>query len=98
MWITNGGFADPHRLAKVTARALHRLIVEPVWRRDERKKRIQDGPARIVDHVRPAAGREGAGGEICSAEIGKGHKVAFNVLNFGRLKRERCAAAAAGRD
>ena len=86
MWITNGGFADLFIVfAKIDGEQFTAFIVERGFRSDDRRGRAQDGAARVSttplvlqDAQIPAANLLG--------EPGKGHKVAFNVLNFGRYK------------
>ena len=65
MWITNGGFADVVIVfAKVEGELFTAFIVERAFGgRDERERGAQDGPARLLDDVAPAAGRAGSGGE-----------------------------------
>jgi alkylation response protein AidB-like acyl-CoA dehydrogenase len=102
MWITNGGFADVYIVfAKVdgapstgseSARAESRgdqftaFIVEKAWAgvtsgKEEHKMGLHGSsttPVILQDVKAPA--------DAVLGEIGKGHKVAFNVLNFGRFK------------
>ena len=87
MWITNGGFADVFIIfAKVDGEQFTAFIVERAWPGvSSGKEEHKLGPARLVDDAGHPAGREGAGRAVLG-EIGKGHKVAFNVLNFGRFK------------
>jgi alkylation response protein AidB-like acyl-CoA dehydrogenase len=87
MWITNGGFADVFIVfAKVDGEAFTAFIVERafggVTSGKEEHKMGQNGSsttAILLQNVRVPA-------ENLLGEIGKGHKVAFNVLNFGRFK------------
>jgi alkylation response protein AidB-like acyl-CoA dehydrogenase len=87
MWITNGGFADLFIVfAKVDGEHFSSFIVERAFGgvtsgKEEHKMGLHGSSttAVILQEVKvPAANLLG--------EIGKGHKVAFNVLNFGRFK------------
>jgi alkylation response protein AidB-like acyl-CoA dehydrogenase len=87
MWITNGGFADIYVIfAKVDGEQFTAFIVERGWPgvssgKEEHKMGLHGSsttPVILQDVKVPAANVLG--------EIGKGHKVAFNVLNFGRFK------------
>ena len=86
MWITNGGFADLFTIfAKVGGDKFTAFLVERgmgvVSGRDEVKLGLDGSSttALMLDNVKvPAENLLGA--------IGQGHKVAFNVLNFGRVK------------
>ena len=87
MWITNGGFADLFVVfAKVDGEQFSAFIVERAFGgvtsgREEHKMGLHGSsttPLILQDVPVPAANLLG--------EIGRGHKVAFNVLNFGRLK------------
>jgi alkylation response protein AidB-like acyl-CoA dehydrogenase len=86
MWITNGGFADLFTIfAKVDGDKFTAFLVERgmgvVSGRDEIKLGLDGSSttALMLDNVRvPAANVLGP--------IGQGHKVALNVLNFGRVK------------
>ena len=89
MWITNGGFADVFIVfAKVgRRRALHAPSSSSARSpasasgKEEHKMGLHGSsttPLILQDAQVPAANLLG--------EIGKGHKVAFNVLNFGRFK------------
>ncbi len=87
MWITNGGFADVFIVfAKVDGEHFSSFIVERAFGgvssgREEHKMGLHGSSttAVLLQDVRvPAANLLG--------EVGKGHKVAFNVLNFGRFK------------
>ena len=88
MWITNAGFADVFIVfAKVGRRAVHGVHRRArLCQHLDRRGRAQDGAARLVDGAGDPAGRAGAGRATSSARSGRGHKVAFNVLNYGRLK------------
>src|SRR5215813_668737 len=86
MWITNGGFADVFTIfAKVDGEKFTAFIVERdmgILSGREEPKLGLDGSsttALILENVKvPVANVLG--------EIGQGHKVAFNILNLGRLK------------
>jgi alkylation response protein AidB-like acyl-CoA dehydrogenase len=86
MWITNGGFADLFTVfAKVDGEKFTAFLVERgmgvVSGREEPKLGLDGSSttALILDNVRVPV-------ENVLGTIGDGHKVAFNVLNFGRLK------------
>jgi alkylation response protein AidB-like acyl-CoA dehydrogenase len=87
MWITNGGFADVYIVfAKVDGEQFTAFIVERQWPgvstgKEEHKMGLHGSstcPVIFQDVKVPA--------DAVLGEIGKGHKVAFNVLNFGRFK------------
>src|SRR6267378_1605308 len=86
MWITNGGFADLFVVfAKVDGDQFTAFLVERAFGvksgKEEHKMGLHGSSttALIFQDVKvPAANVLG--------EIGKGHKVAFNVLNFARFK------------
>jgi alkylation response protein AidB-like acyl-CoA dehydrogenase len=90
MWITNGGFADLYIVfAKVVdERGEHfsAFIVERAFPgvtsgREEHKMGLHGSsttPVVLQDVTVPA--------ENLLGEVGKGHKIAFNVLNFARFK------------
>jgi alkylation response protein AidB-like acyl-CoA dehydrogenase len=86
MWITNGGFADVFTIfAKVDGEKFTAFIVERemgVVSGPEEPKLGLDGSsttALILDNVRVPV-------ENVLGTVGAGHKVAFNILNLGRLK------------
>jgi alkylation response protein AidB-like acyl-CoA dehydrogenase len=86
MWITNGGFADLFTIfAKVDGDKFTAFLVERsmgvVSGRDEIKLGLDGNSttALMLDHVKVPI-------ENVLGTIGQGHKVAFNVLNFGRVK------------
>jgi alkylation response protein AidB-like acyl-CoA dehydrogenase len=87
MWITNGGFADVFIVfAKVDGEQFTAFIVERGWPgvssgKEEHKMGLHGSSTTpvILQDVRVPA-------DAVLGEIGKGHKVAFNVLNFGRFK------------
>ncbi|MCG3159744.1 MAG: putative acyl-CoA dehydrogenase [Acidobacteria bacterium] len=86
MWITNGGFADVYIVfAKVDGEKFTAFIVERgegVTPGHEEKKLGLDGSSTtavmLEDCKVPV--------ENVLGEVGKGHVVAFNILNLGRLK------------
>ena len=87
MWITNGGIADVFIVfAKIDGEQFTAFIVERAFGgvtsgREEHKMGLHGSsttPLILQDVPVPAANLLG--------EAGRGHKVAFNVLNFGRLK------------
>jgi len=87
MWITNGGFADVFIVfAKVDGEHFTAFIVERGFAgvstgNEEHKMGLHGSsttPLILQDVQVPASNLLG--------EVGKGHKVAFNVLNFGRFK------------
>ncbi len=87
MWITNGGFADVFVVfAKVDGEHFSAFIVERAFPgvssgREEHKMGLHGSSTTplVLQGVRvPAANLLG--------EVGRGHKVAFTVLNYGRFK------------
>ena len=87
MWITNGGFADVFVVfAKVDGEHFTAFLVERAWPgvssgKEEHKMGLHGSsttPVILQDVAVPA--------DAVLGEVGKGHKVAFNVLNFGRFK------------
>jgi len=87
MWITNGGFADVYVVfLKVDGTKFTALIVErgtPGFSqgREEHKLGIRGSsttPLIFEEALVPV--------ENVLGEVGKGHKIAFNILNVGRLK------------
>jgi alkylation response protein AidB-like acyl-CoA dehydrogenase len=87
MWITNGGFADVIIVfAKVNGEHFSAFVVERAFPgvssgREEHKMGLHGSSTTpiVLQDVRVPAGN-------LVGEIGKGHKVAFNVLNSGRFK------------
>lgn len=86
MWITNGGFADVFTIfAKVDGERFTAFIVERemgvVSGREEPKLGLDGSSttALILENVRVPI-------ENVLGTVGEGHKVAFNILNLGRLK------------
>ena len=87
MWITNGGFADLYIVfAKVDGEHFTAFLVERTFPgvstgKEEHKMGLHGSsttPLILQDAIVP--------GENVLGEVGKGHKVAFNVLNYGRFK------------
>lgn len=87
MWITNGGFADIAMVfAKVDGDKFTCFLVETAWdgfsSAPEEKKMGLHGSsttALSLDNLKVPV-------ENVIGEIGRGHKVALNVLNLGRFK------------
>ncbi|HEX8000557.1 MAG TPA: acyl-CoA dehydrogenase family protein [Pyrinomonadaceae bacterium] len=86
MWITNGGFADVFTIfAKVDGEKFTAFIVERgmgvVSGREEPKLGLDGSSttALILENVRVPV-------ENVLGHVGEGHRVAFNILNLGRLK------------
>jgi alkylation response protein AidB-like acyl-CoA dehydrogenase len=86
MWITNGGFADLFTIfAKANGEQFTAFIVERemgvVSGREEPKLGLDGSSttALILDNVKVPI-------ENVLGIVGEGHKVAFNILNLGRLK------------
>jgi alkylation response protein AidB-like acyl-CoA dehydrogenase len=90
MWTTNGGFADIFivfgKVVDASGEHFTAFIVERAFPgvtsgKEEHKMGLHGSSttAVILQDVRVPA-------ENVLGEIGKGHKVAFNVLNFGRFK------------
>ena len=94
-WITNGGFADVYTVfAKVDGDKFTAFIVERgvegfTQGPEEHKMGIK-GSSTVQLYFQDAK----VPAENVLGEIGKGHKIAFNILNIGRLKL--CAAAIGG--
>jgi alkylation response protein AidB-like acyl-CoA dehydrogenase len=87
MWVTNGGFADIFIVfAKVNGEQFTAFIVERAFLgvstgKEEHKMGLHGSsttPLLLQDARVPGVNVLG--------EVGKGHKVAFTVLNFGRFK------------
>src|SRR6187431_3735989 len=93
-WITNGGFADVYTVfAKVDSDKFSTFIVERGFEgftqgQEEHKMGIK-GSSTVQLYFQDCK----VPVENLLGEIGKGHKIAFNILNIGRLK---LAAAALG--
>jgi alkylation response protein AidB-like acyl-CoA dehydrogenase len=87
MWITNGGFADVFIVfAKLDGEQFSAFIVERAFPgvstgQEEHKLGLLGSSTTplILQDARVPAGN-------LLGEIGKGHKIAFNTLNYGRLK------------
>ena len=86
LWITNGGFADLFTVfAKIDGKHFTAFIVERgmgvVSGADEHKLGLDGSSttALMFDDVKVPI-------ENLLGTIGEGHKVAFNILNFGRVK------------
>ncbi len=94
-WITNGGFAQVYTVfAKVDSDKFSAFIVERgtegfTQGPEEHKMGIK-GSSTVQLYFQDAK----VPVENLLGEIGKGHKIAFNILNIGRLKL--CAAATGG--
>src|SRR5689334_13798258 len=97
MWITNGGFADLFVVfAKVDGEQFTAFLVERAFGvksgKEEHKMGLHGSsttPLIFQDVKVPA--------ENVLGEVGKGHKVAFNVLNFARFKLgAMCGGGAVG--
>src|SRR5437867_10853274 len=93
MWITNGGFADLFVVfAKVDGEQFTAFLVERAFGvksgKEEHKMGLHGSSttALIFQDVKVPA-------DSVLGEIGKGHKDAFNVLNFARFKLGPCAPA-----
>ncbi len=87
MWITNGGIADVYVVfAKVDGEKFTAFIIERTFPgvsvgAEEHKMGIRGSsttPLNLENVPVPV--------ENVLGEIGKGHQIAFNILNFGRLK------------
>jgi alkylation response protein AidB-like acyl-CoA dehydrogenase len=87
MWITNAGFADVFIVfAKVDGEKFTAFIVERAFpgvsiAPEEHKMGLQGSSTCAVNLEEAQVPVENVLGEI-----GKGHKIAFNILNIGRLK------------
>ena len=87
MWITNGGYADLYTVfAKVGGEKFTAFLVERAWPgvsvgKEEQKMGIKGSSTTAVffDNVKVPV-------ENLLGEIGRGHIIAFNILNVGRLK------------
>lgn len=94
-WITNGGFADVYTVfAKIDGDKFTAFIVERGFEGftqgpEEHKMGIK-GSSTVQLYFQDCK----VPVENVLGEIGKGHKIAFNILNIGRLKL--CAAALGG--
>jgi alkylation response protein AidB-like acyl-CoA dehydrogenase len=98
LWITNGGFADLFIVfAKVDGDAFSAFIVERAFPgvasgNEEHKMGLHGSsttPLVLTDAEVPAGNLLG--------EVGRGHTIAFNVLNYGRFKLAgMCSGGAKG--
>ena len=97
-WITNGGFADVYIVfAKVDGELFSAFIVERAFPgvtsgKEEHKMGLHGSSTTpvILQDVRVPP-------ENLLGEVGKGHKIAFNVLNFARFKLgAMCSGGAQG--
>ena len=94
-WITNGGFADVYTVfAKVDGDKFSAFIIERGFEGfsqgpEEHKMGIK-GSSTVQLYFQDCK----VPAENLLGEIGKGHVIAFNILNIGRLKL--CAAALGG--
>ncbi len=87
MWITNGGFADLFTVfAKIGGEQFTAFLVDRGYQgvstgAEEKKMGIKGSSTTAVyfDNVRVPVGN-------VLGEIGRGHIIAFNILNIGRLK------------
>jgi butyryl-CoA dehydrogenase len=87
MWITNGGYADLYTIfAKVDGEKFTAFLVERAFPgvqpgAEEKKMGIKGSSTTAIylDNVRVPV-------ENVLGEIGRGHIIAFNILNLGRLK------------
>jgi alkylation response protein AidB-like acyl-CoA dehydrogenase len=95
-WITNGGFADLYIVfAKVDGEHFSAFLVERAFPgvsngKEEHKMGLHGSsttPVILQDVKVPA--------ENLLGEVGKGHKIAFNVLNFARFKLGAMSGGAA---
>jgi alkylation response protein AidB-like acyl-CoA dehydrogenase len=95
IWITNAGFADVFTVfAKIDGDKFSAFIVERntpglTFGEEEHKMGIKGSSTRQLFFENCPVPKENLLGEI-----GKGHIIAFNILNIGRLKL--CAAALGG--
>lgn len=95
IWITNAGFADVFTVfAKIDGDKFSAFIVERdtpglTFGEEEHKMGIKGSSTRQLFFENCVVPKENLLGEI-----GKGHIIAFNILNIGRLKL--CAAALGG--
>ncbi len=98
MWITNGGKADFFTVfAKIGGEQFSAFLVERAFAgvssgAEEKKMGIKGSSTTAVflDNVRVPA-------ENLLGEVGRGHIIAFNILNIGRLKLGPFAAGGAKR-
>ena len=96
MWLSNGGFADVYiTFAQVDGDKFTAFIIEKGYpgvstAPEEKKLGIKGSSTRqlILENAKVPA-------ENIVGEIGKGHLVAFNILNIGRFKLAAAAIGAA---
>lgn len=96
MWITNGGHADLYTVfAKIAGEHFSAFLVERSWPgvnpgAEEKKMGLKGSSTTAVylDNVKVPV-------ENLLGEAGKGHLIAFNILNLGRLKLGAGAVGAA---
>lgn len=97
-FITNAGFSDVFTVfAKVDGQKFTSFVVEAAWPgvstgQEEHKMGLKGSSTRalILENVRVPV-------ENVLGEVGRGHEVAFNMLNLGRLKLgAACVGAAKG--
>jgi alkylation response protein AidB-like acyl-CoA dehydrogenase len=95
VWITNGGFADVYTVfAKIDGEKFTAFIVE------RGMEGFSNGPEEDKMGIKGSSTVQlyfqdcKVPVENVLGDIGKGHKIAFNILNIGRLKL--CAAALGG--
>lgn len=87
MWITNAGFADLHTVfAQVDGNKFTAFLVESSLEgvstgAEEKKMGLKGSSTRQLNLDNVKVPKENLLGEI-----GKGHKIAFNILNIGRFK------------
>jgi alkylation response protein AidB-like acyl-CoA dehydrogenase len=87
MWITNGGSADLFTVfAKIGGEQFTAFLVERAWAgvnpgAEEKKMGIKGSSTTAIYFDNVAVPKENVLGEI-----GRGHIIAFNILNLGRLK------------
>jgi alkylation response protein AidB-like acyl-CoA dehydrogenase len=98
VWITNGGFADVYTVfAKVDGEKFTGFIVERGFEGftqgpEEHKMGIK-GSSTVQLYFQDCK----VPVENMLGEVGKGHKIAFNILNIGRLKLSAAALGGAKR-
>ena len=87
MWITNGGAADLYTIfAKVGGEKFTAFLVERKFPGfSSRRRRKEDGHQGQLHHG-PLFRQCPVPVENVLGEIGRGHIIAFNILNIGRLK------------
>jgi alkylation response protein AidB-like acyl-CoA dehydrogenase len=86
MWITNGGFADVFVVfAKVDGEKFTGFVVE---RQEGLASGAEEHKMGIKGSSTTALALDGVKTPVANllGEVGKGHKIAFNILNIGRFK------------